>query len=115
MSLLFYLTFILLIIIVIYYFLYQENLNHDNLFYIILNFIFLIILPLYYFYFEDLIYSFFLGIMLFISSFILNLKIKEIFHQLKVFPLIYFLLTSLIHLKNVENNQEADKQIPFSF
>ena len=41
MSLLFYLTFILLIIIVIYYFLYQENLNHDNLFYIILNFIFI--------------------------------------------------------------------------
>ena len=45
MSLLFYLTFILLILIVIYYFIYQENLNQDHLFYIILNFIFLIILP----------------------------------------------------------------------
>ena len=96
MSLIFYLTFILLIFIVTYYFIYKENINHDNLFYIILNFIFLIILPLYYFYFEDLIYSFFISIMLFISAFFLNLKIKEIFHEVKVFPLIYFLITSFI-------------------
>ena len=96
MSLIFYLTFILLIFIVTYYFIYKENINHDNLFYIILNFIFLIILPLYYFYFEDLIYSFFISIMLFISAFFLNLKIKEIFHEVKIFPLIYFLITSFI-------------------
>ena len=96
MSLLFYLTFILLIFIITYYFIYQENLNHDNLFYIILNFIFLIILPLYYLYFEDLFYSFIISIMLFISAFILNLKIKEIFHEVKIFPLIYFLTTSFI-------------------
>ena len=96
MSLLFYLTFILLILIVIYYFIYQENLNQDHLFYIILNFIFLIILPLYYFYFEDLIYSLIIGIMLFINSFILNLKIKEIVHQVKIFPFLYFLLTAFI-------------------
>ena len=96
MSLLFYLTFILLILIVIYYFIYQENLNQDHLFYIILNFIFLIILPLYYFYFEDLIYSLIIGIMLFINSFILNLKIKEIFHQVNPSTLIYFLLTAFI-------------------
>lgn len=96
MSLIFYLTFILLIFIVTYYFIYKENINHDNLFYIILNFIFLIILPLYYFYFEDLIYSFFISIMLFISAFFLNLKIKEIFHEVKIFPLIYILITSFI-------------------
>ena len=96
MSLIFYLTFILLIFIVTYYFIYKENINHDNLFYIILNFIFLIILPLYYYYFEDLIYSFFISIMLFISAFFLNLKIKEIFHEVKIFPLIYFLITSFI-------------------
>ena len=96
MSLLFYLTFILLIFVITYYFIYQENLNHDNLFYIILNFIFLIILPLYYLYFEDLFYSFIISIMLFISAFILNLKIKEIFHEVKIFPLIYFLTTSFI-------------------
>lgn len=96
MSLIFYLTFILLIFIVTYYFIYKENINHDNLFYIILNFIFLIILPLYYFYFEDLIYSFFISIMLFISAFFLNLNIKEIFHEVKIFPLIYFLITSFI-------------------
>lgn len=96
MSLIFYLTFILLIFIVTYYFIYLENIDHDNLFYIILNFIFLIILPLYYFYFNDLIYSFIISIMLLISSFILNLKIKEIFHEVKIFPLIYFLINSLI-------------------
>ncbi len=96
MSLIFYLTFILLIFIVTYYFIYLENLNHDNLFYIILNFIFLIILPLYYLYFEDLTYSLIISFMLFISAFILNLKIKEIFHEVKIFPFIYFLTTSMI-------------------
>ena len=96
MSLLFYLTFILLIFIVTYYFIYLENIDHDNLFYIILNFIFLIILPLYYLYFEDLLYSLIISFMLLISSFILNLKIKEIFHEVKIFPFIYFLITSLI-------------------
>ena len=96
MSLIFYLTFILLIFIVTYYFIYLENINHDNLFYIILNFIFLIILPLYYYYFNDHIYSFVISFMLFISSFFLNLKIKEIFHQVKIFTLIYFLITSFI-------------------
>lgn len=96
MSLIFYLTFILLIFIVTYYFIYLENMNHDHLFYIILNFIFLIILPLYYFYFNDYIYSFVISFMLFISSFLLNLKIKEIFHQVKIFPFIYFLITSFI-------------------
>ena len=96
MSLIFYLTFILLIFIVTYYFIYLENLNHDNLFYIILNFIFLIILPLYYLYFEDLTYSLIISFMLFISAFILNLKIKEIFHEVKIFPFIYFLTSSMI-------------------
>ena len=78
MSLLFYLTFILLIFVITYYFIYQENLNHDNLFYIILNFIFLIILPLYYLYFEDLFYSFIISIMLFISAFILHFYLKKV-------------------------------------
>ncbi len=96
MSLIFYLTFIILIFIVTYYFIYLENINHDNLFYIILNFLFLIILPLYYLRFNDLIYSLIISIMLFISSFILNLKIKEIFHEVKTFPLIYFILTAII-------------------
>ncbi len=96
MSLILYLTFIMLIFIVTYYFIYKENLNHDNLFYIILNFIFLMILPLYYFHFEDLIYSLIISTMLFISSFLLNLKIKEIFHEVKIFPFLYFLVTSLI-------------------
>lgn len=96
MSLIFYLTFIILIFIVTYYFIYLENINHDNLFYIILNFLFLIILPLYYLHFNDLIYSLIISIMLFISSFILNLKIKEIFHEVKTFPLIYFILTAII-------------------
>ena len=68
MSLIFYLTFILLIFIVTYYFIYLENLNHDNLFYIILNFIFLIILPLYYLYFEDLTYSLIISFMLFYQA-----------------------------------------------
>ena len=96
MSLIFYLTFILLIFIVTYYFIYFKNINNDYLFYFILNFIFLIILPLYYYYFNDYIYSFVISFMLFISSFFLNLKIKEIFHQVKIFPLIYFLITSFI-------------------
>ena len=96
MSLLFYLTFILLIFIVTYYFIYLENIDHDNLFYILLNFIFLIILPLYYLYFEDLLYSLVISFMLLISSFMLNLKIKEIFHEVKIFPFLYFLITSLI-------------------
>ena len=96
MSLLFYLTFILLIFIVTYYFIYLENIDHDNLFYILLNFIFLIILPLYYLYFEDLLYSLVISSMLLISSFMLNLKIKEIFHEVKIFPFLYFLITSLI-------------------
>ena len=96
MSLLFYLTFIILIFIVIYYFIYKENINHDNLFYIIINFIFLIITPLYYSYFNDLTYSLIISIMQFISAFFLNLKIKEIFHEVKIFPLIYFLSTALI-------------------
>ena len=96
MSLLFYLTFILLIFIVTYYFIYLENIDHDNLFYILLNFIFLIILPLYYLHFEDLLYSLVISSMLLISSFMLNLKIKEIFHEVKIFPFLYFLITSLI-------------------
>ena len=106
MSLLFYLTFIYLIIMVIYYFIYLKNISYDNLFVIILNFTFLCILPLYYSYFKEnifnfslvliIIYSLFISIALFISAFIFNLKIKEIFHTNKIFPLIYFLITFFI-------------------
>ena len=96
MSLLFYLTFIYLIIMVIYYFIYLKNISYDNLFVIILNFTFLCILPLYYSYFKENIYSLFISIALFISAFIFNLKIKEIFHTNKIFPLIYFLITFFI-------------------
>ena len=94
MSYLFYLTFIYLIFITIYYFFYNFNINHDNLFVIIINFIFLIILPLYYLYFKDNIYSFVISILLFISAIWYNLKIKEIYHQNKILPIIYFLITS---------------------
>ncbi len=96
MSLLFYLTFIYLIFIVIYYFIYQKNLTYDNLFTIILNFVFLCLLPLYYAYFKDHLYSLLISIILAICSFIFNMKIKEIFHANKIFPLIYFLLTCFI-------------------
>ncbi len=96
MSFLFYLTFTLFLFIAIYYFIYLNNIAYDHLFYLALNFIFLTILPLYYFYFEDNTYSFIISILLFISSFLLNLKIKEIFHEVKMWPLFYFLLTSLI-------------------
>ena len=96
MSFLFYLLFIYLILLIIYYFIYLKNLNYDNLFIIILNFVFLCILPLYYAYFKDNIYSLIISFFLFIASFLLNLKIKEIFHYIKIFPLIYFLLTIYI-------------------
>ena len=96
MTLLFYLTFIYLIIMSFYYFIYLKKLDYDNLFVIILNFTFLIILPLYYSYFNNLIYSLIISIALFISSFIYNLKIKEIFHENKIFPLIYFLINCFI-------------------
>ena len=96
MSLLFYPSFALFTIITIYYFIYLQNINYDNLFFIILNFIFLAILPLYYYYFEDLSYSLGASIFLFIASYFLNLKIKEIFHEIKIFPFIYFLLTSIL-------------------
>ena len=96
MSYLFYLTFIYLIFITIYYFFYNFNINHDNLFVIIINFIFLIVLPLYYLYFIDNIYSLVISILLFISAIWYNLKIKEIYHQNKILPIIYFLITSYI-------------------
>lgn len=96
MSFLFYLTFIYLIFLVTYYFIYLEKLNNNNLFTIILNFIFLIILPIYYFHFKDINYSFVISIFLLISSFFLNLKIKEAFHTNKIPPLIYFILISYI-------------------
>ena len=90
MSLLLYITFILLIGIVFYYFIYLNNLDYNSLYIIILNFIFLIVLPLYFFYFKDFIYSLITSFALVISSFIFNLKIKEIFRRVKIFPLIYF-------------------------
>lgn len=96
MCLLFYLTFISLIFITTYYFIYLENLNHNNLFYIILNFLFIIILPIYYYYFEDLIYSLIINIILSITSFILNLEIKKIFNHSKILPLINFFLINII-------------------
>ncbi len=96
MTLLFYLTFIYLIIMTFYYFIYLKKLDYDNLFVIILNFTFLIILPLYYNYFNDLKYSLIISTVLFISSFVYNLKIKEIFHENKIFPLIYFLINCFI-------------------
>ncbi len=96
MSLLFSLTFVLLIFMVVYYFIIAENLNYDRLFTIILNFLLLIILPLYYLYFKDPFYSLIISIFLFLSAFFLNIKIKEIFHKVKILPFIYFLLTSII-------------------
>lgn len=96
MTFILYLTFILLILITSYYFIYLGHLNQDRLFTIILNFILLIILPLYYFYFKDNIYSIIISFVLLISSFNLNLKIKEIFHLNKILPLLYFILTSYI-------------------
>ena len=96
MSLLSSLTFVLLIFMVVYYFIIAENLNYDRLFTIILNFLLLIILPLYYLYFKDPFYSLIISIFLFLSAFFLNIKIKEIFHKVKILPFIYFLLTSII-------------------
>lgn len=96
MSFILYLTFIYLIIIVSYYFIYLNNISYERLFVIILNFILLIILPLYYFYFNSFIYSLIISIGLTLSSFSLNLKVKNIFHENKILFLIYFLLTSLI-------------------
>ncbi len=96
MTLLFYLTFIYLIIITIYYFLILKNITYDNLFVIILNFIFLIILPLYYAYFKDNLYSFIISVLLCISAFFYNLKIKEVFRLNKILPIIYFLITCFI-------------------
>ena len=96
MSLLFYGTFIYLILMVIYYFIYLKNITYDNLFVIILNLVFLCILPLYYGYFKDNIYSLIISIALFISSFIFNIKIKEIFHSNKILPIIYFLISLFI-------------------
>lgn len=95
MGLLFYLLFILLIFSVFYHIIYLNNLTHDNLFWIILNFILLTILPLYYFYFNDLVYSLIISIILSISAFLFNLKIKEIFHEVKIFPFLYFLTSGL--------------------
>ncbi len=96
MSYLFYLTFIYLILITIYYFIYNYNINYDNLFVIIINFVFLIILPLYYLYFKDNIYSLMISLLLFGSAVWYNIKIKELYHQIKVLPIIYFLITSFI-------------------
>ncbi len=96
MSYLFYLTFIYLILITIYYFLYHFNINYDTLFVIIINFIFLIILPLYYLYFKDNIYSLIISFLLFGSAIWYNLKIKEIYRNTKILPIIYFLITSYI-------------------
>lgn len=93
MTLALYLTFIYLIILVTYYFIYLDKLDNDNLFTIILNFIFLIILPIYYFHFKDNIYSIIISFFLLISSFSLNLKIKEAFHTNKIPPILYFILT----------------------
>ncbi len=96
MTLCFYLTFIYLNVITIYYFGYLNNINMDNLFVIILNYIFLIILPLYFSYFNDLFYSIIISGALFGSAFFYNLKIKEIFHENKILPIIYFLITFII-------------------
>lgn len=95
MTLILYLTFIYLIFLITYYFIYLDNLNTNNLFIIILNFIFLITLPIYYFYFKDPIYSLIISFLLLLSSFSLNLKIKNI-HINKLPPIIYFLLTTYI-------------------
>lgn len=94
MTFLLYLTFIYLIFLITYYFIYLDKLNNDNLFTIILNFIFLIILPIYFFHLKDINYSLIISLFLLISSFFLNLKIKEAFHINKIPPLIYFILTS---------------------
>ena len=99
MSLLIFSSFICLLFNTIYYFLYQNKLNLDNLFIIILNFIFISILPLYYFHFDSIIYSLITSFCLFLTSFFLNLQIKELFHKNKITLLIYFLLTLLMFSK----------------
>ena len=96
MSLLFYLTFIYFIFISFYYFIVLKKINYDNLFIIILNLTFLIILPLYFAYFKDLIYSLVISIALFISAFVYNLKIKEVFLENKILAIIYFFSTCFI-------------------
>ncbi len=96
MNFLFYFTFLYLIFIVSYYFVYKNKLDLDNLFTIILNFIFLIILPLYFYYFKDSILSLIISILLFISAFVFNIKIKEKFYENKIPPLLYFLITCYI-------------------
>ena len=93
---LFCIPFILLIIIVSYYFIYQNNLNHDLLFYILINFIFLIILPLYYFYFKSFTYSIIISVFLCLSALLLNLKAKEILRKNKLLIISYFIFTILI-------------------
>lgn len=96
MNYLFYFTFLFLIFLVSYYFIHKNKLNNDNLFTIILNFIFLIILPLYFSYFKDIFLSLIISVLLFISALFLNLKIKDEFHETKIAPLIYFLITCYI-------------------
>lgn len=96
MSYIFYVTFIYLNSLIFYYFIYLKKLNSNNLFTIILNFIFLSILPIYYIYFKDLIYSLIFSILLLISSLSLNIQIEKEFHSIKIPPLIYYFLTSII-------------------
>jgi len=96
MTFILYLTFLCLIFIISYYFIYYENINNDTLLTIIINLIFFMILPLYYFHFKDNLYSIFFSLALLISSFFLNLKIKELFHKNKILPILYFILTSYI-------------------
>jgi len=96
MTFLLNLTFFLLLIIIFYYFIYYEKLNKDNLFTIILNIIFVSIFPIYYFYFKDYPISLIISILLLFSAFSINIKIKEVYHNVKIPSLIYFLTTAFI-------------------
>ena len=96
MNIIIYLTFIYLILLVTYYFIYLKKINHDNLFIVILNFIFIIILPLYYYYFKDNISSIIISVILLISSYILNIKAKNIFKKVLIPFIIYYFLCCFI-------------------
>lgn len=94
----FYLTFTLLLTFSIYYFIYLNNLNHNNLFIIIVNFILLNTIPLYLYIFKDNIYSLIISFFLLITANILNKEIKKIFHKQKIPSLIYLFITLYIFI-----------------
>ena len=96
MFIIFYLPFLILIILTSYYLIYQNQLNNELLFYLLINFIFLITTPLYYYFLKSITYTLITSLSLNIFSFILNLKIKSKFNKTLLAFIIYFISTLII-------------------